>query len=168
MSNTTTTAALEHGQAAAGQSFDRTMTGLKDGVAQATAGLEQAQATMRTSVEKAIKTTEQMVSFSQGNIEALSRSGQIFATGMQDMTQLFAAAAKASMEDTMSTFKAMSSVKSIKEAMDLQSKLMRGILERTVSQSSHLTDSSIKLSEQALAPITARLSLAAETFSRIG
>ncbi|MEJ1979201.1 MAG: phasin family protein [Acetobacteraceae bacterium] len=48
-----------------------------------------------------------MVSFSQGNIEALSRSGQIFATGMQDMTQLFAAAAKASMEDTMSTFKAI-------------------------------------------------------------
>jgi len=168
MSNTTTTAALENGQAAASQTFDRTMSGLKDGVAQATAGLEQAQATMRTSMEKAMKTGEEMISFGQGNFEAVTRASQIFATGMQDLTQHYAATAKASMEEAMSSFKALSSAKSIKDAMEIQSQLMRGMFEKAVSQHSFLTDSSIKLSEQALAPITARVSLAAEKFSRIG
>jgi phasin family protein len=168
MSNTTTTAALENGQAAASQTFDRTMSGLKDGVAQATAGLEQAQATMRTTVEKAMKTGEELISFSQGNLEAVTRASQIFATGMQDLTQHYAATAKASLEEAMSSFKALSSAKSIKEAMEIQSLLMRGIFEKAVSQHSFLTDSSIKLSEQTLAPITARVTLATEKFSRIG
>jgi phasin family protein len=166
--NTAVTNTLEYGQAAASQTFERTLSSLKDGVAQATAGLEQAQATIRTNVEKTMKTTEEMISFGQGNFEAASRASQIFAAGLQDMTQHFAATAKSSMDETMSTFKAVSSAKSIKEALELQSKLMRSLLEKAVSQGSHLTDASMKLSEQTMAPINARLSLAAETFSRIG
>ena len=45
---------------------------------------------------------------------------------------------------------------------------MRNRLDKAVSQASQMTDSGLKLSEQAFAPITARLAVAAETFSRIG
>ncbi len=150
------------------ENFERTVSGLKDGVATATAGMEQAQATMRDGVQKAIKSAEDLVAFGQGNFEAVTKSSQILATGLQDMTQTFAAAARASMDETMSTFKAMSGVKSVKEAIDLQSKLVRSTIEKAVSQTSQLTDTSIKLSEQVLAPISARVTLAAEKFSRIG
>ena len=37
-----------------------------------------------------------------------------------------------------------------------------------MSQTGQLADSSMKLSEQAFAPLTARMSLAAEKFSRVG
>ncbi len=87
---------------------------------------------------------------------------------MQDLSQTFAAAARASLDETISTFKAMSGVKSVKEAMDLQAKLVRSAMEKAVAQTGQVTDSSMKLSEQALAPISARLSLAAEKFGRIG
>ena len=154
-------------QATAKDNIDRTMSGLKDGVASATAGLEQAQATMRDGMQKVMKTAEEMFAFSQGNVEAVTRSSQILASGMQDLSQSVAASARASVDDTMNTFKALAAVKSFKEAMDLQTGLFRGILERAVSQTSQMTDSTVKLSEQAMAPITARMSIAAEKFGRV-
>jgi phasin family protein len=114
-----------------------------------------------------MKTAEEMFSFSQGNIEAITRSSQIFATGMQDLGQTMAAAAKSSLDETMSTFKAMTAVKSFKEAIDLQSSLLRSTMERAVSHTGHLTDTTLKLSEQALAPISARVTLATQQFGRL-
>ncbi|WP_158746431.1 phasin family protein [Acidisphaera sp. L21] len=150
------------------ENIDRTVSGLKDGMAGATAGLEQAQATMRDGMQKAMKSAEEMFSFGQGNLEAVAKSSQILATGMQTMTQNFAAVAKASMDETMSMFKAMSGVKSIKDVMDLQTSLIRSTMEKAVSQTGQITDTSMKLSEQVFAPITARMTLAAEKFGRVG
>ncbi len=153
-------------QTVAHDNIERTVTGLKDGVSSATAGLEQAQAAMRTGLQKAMRTAEDLLSFSQGNVEAMTRSSQIIASGMQDISQSMAATARASLDETMSAVKALSTVKSIKDVMDLQTGLFRAALERAVSQTSQITDNSLKLSEQAFAPIGARLSLAAEKFSR--
>jgi phasin family protein len=163
MSNTMTSDA----QAVAHENIDRTMTGLKDGVSSAAPGIEQAQATMRTGMQKAMKSAEEMLSFSQGNFEAVTRSSQIIATGVQDMGQSIAATARASLDDTMGAVKALTAVKSIKDLMDLQTSLLRAVIERAVSQTSQLTDHSVKLSEQAFAPIGARLSLATEKFGRL-
>ena len=164
MSNTITSEV----QATAKDNIDRTMSGLKNGVASATAGMEQAQATMREGVQKAMKTAEDMFAFTQGNVEAVTRSSQILATAMQDMGQSVAATARASLEETMNTYKAMTAVKSVKEAMDLQAGLFRSMIERAVSQTSQMTDSSMKLSEQVMAPITARISIASEKFRHVG
>jgi phasin family protein len=163
----TTTDTLELGQAAATQNIAQTMSSLKDGVAQATASMEQAQSAMRQGVEKAIKSATDMFSFAQGNFEAFTKASQILTAGLQDMTQTIAASSKASVEDSMHTLKAMGAVKSIKEAMDLQSALLRSTMEKAVAQTSSMTDSSMKLSEQVLAPISARLSLATEKFGRV-
>ncbi len=163
MSNATD--ALQQGQDVANQTFDRTMSGLKDGIAQATTGFEQAQSSMHQGVDKAMKTAQDMMAFSQGNIEAMTRSSQILATGLQDMFQHAASSAKALLEDAVGTMKAMASVNSIREAIDLQSGLLRSATEKAVSQASQLTDASMKLSERTVAPITARLSLATEMFT---
>ena len=60
-----------------------------------------------------MKTPQDFVAFGQGNVEALVKSGQILATGMQDLTKHFAATAQASMEEAMSTFRALRSVKGL-------------------------------------------------------
>jgi phasin family protein len=154
-------------EAAVSQAIGATMSSLKDGVAQATASMEQAQTAMRQGVEKAIKSATDLFSFAQGNFEAFTKASQIFSAGLQDMTTSMAASSKASVDETMHTLKALSSVKSIKEAMDLQSALMRSTLEKAVAQTSKITEGSMKLSEQALAPINERLTLATEKFGRV-
>jgi phasin family protein len=66
----------------------------------------------------------------------------------------------------MSTWKALAGVKSLKEAIDLQSNLARASMESAVAHSGKFTDASLKLAEQTLAPITARVTLAVEKFGR--
>lgn len=146
--------------------FEQTVAGLKEGMSQATAGIEQTQAKLKEGMEKAMKTAEELVTFGQGNIEAITKSGQIWATGVQDLSKHLAATAQASLEETMSLFKSLGTVKSMKEAIDLQSSLARTALEKAMAESGKLTDASLKLTEQALAPITARVNLAVEKFGK--
>ena len=150
------------------ENIDRTVSGLKDGVHAATAGLQQAQTVLRDGMQKAIKTTEELVSFNQGNLEAAMRSSQILMGGMQDLTQSIAAAANASMEETVEAFKALNGVKSFKDLFELQANMMRSAMERSVGQTSQLTETSMKLAERALAPMSARLAAATDKFGRIG
>ncbi|MBE7158595.1 MAG: phasin family protein [Rhodospirillales bacterium] len=145
-----------------------TVETLKEGVAKATAGYETTQMKMKEGVEKATKTAEEFVAFSQGNMEALIKAGQIWATGMQDLSKHMVSAAQSSMEDSMSTFKALTTVRSLKDAMDLQTSFARSQLEKSVAESSKLTDASFKLTEQTLAPLTARVSVAVEKFAKAG
>jgi phasin family protein len=113
-----------------------------------------------------MKTAEELVAFSQGNVEAVVKSSQIWASGMQDLSKQFAASAQASLDETLSTFKALTSVRSLKDAVDLQAAFARATLEKTLAESGKLTDASFKLTEQALAPITARVTLAGEKFAK--
>jgi phasin family protein len=151
---------------AATKGIEATVSSLKDGMTKAAAGFTETQAKVKEGVEKAMKTAEELVSFSQGNLEAMLKSGQIWAAGMQDLSRQVAATAQASFEETMSTFKAMTSVKSLKDAMDLQAGLARATMEKTLAESGKLTDASFKLTEQAIAPITARVTLAVEKFAK--
>ena len=117
-------------------------------------------------MEKITATTEELVTFGQANVEALVKSSQIWAAGVQDLQKTFAATAQAQMDAAMSTLKALSGVKSVKEAFDLQSTLARSSVETVVAETGKLTDASMKLAEQAIAPITARVTVAMEKFAR--
>ena len=162
-----TVAAVNETAAAVGQEgFEQTVTGLKDGMAQAAAGFEKTQAKMKEGVEKAMKTAEEFVTFGQGNLEAFVKSGQIWAAGVQDLQKQMAATAQAHFEETVATFKALTSAKSLKDAFEMQANLARGAIEKTLAESGKLTDASMKLTEQALAPLTARVTAAVEKFGK--
>jgi phasin family protein len=151
---------------AADKGIEATVSSLHEGVARATAGFEATQTKMKEGVEKAMKTAEELVAFSQGNLEAMMKSSQIWATGVQDLSKHMAAAAKASMDESMAAFKALTGVKSLKDALELQSSFARSALEKSLAESGKLTDASFKLTEQALAPITARVTVAVEKFAK--
>ena len=143
-----------------------TASAFKNGASGAMAGFEKTQAEVKVNMGKAMKTAEEVMSFGQGNVEAVLKSGQIWAEGVQAFGKSFAATAQAQLDHTMNTWKALAGVKSLKEAIDLQSNLARGAVETAVTEASKLTDASMKLAEQALAPITARVTLAVEKFGR--
>jgi phasin family protein len=123
---------------------------------------------IKQGVSRAMKTAEQLAQFHQGNMEAIVKSSQIWATGLQDLSKHVASNAQATMEETISTFRAMTSVKSLKEAFELQSSFARASMEKAMSESSKLTETGLKLAEQAYAPITARVNAAVEVFTNRG
>ena len=146
-------------------SHEQTVEGIKQGAATAAAGFEQAQVQVKEGMARAMKTAEQMTAFSQGNLEAMMKSSQILATGFTELSKLMAASARASLDETMNTVRALATVKSVKEAVELQTSFARSSVEKAMSEGGKLTEQSLKLAEQAMAPISARVNVAVETFS---
>ena len=108
--------------------------------------------------------SEKFMSFGQQTVDAFVKSGQIWATGVQDIGKQMATSAQAQMDQAMGTMRQMATVKSIKEAIDLQTTLARTAMEHAVTEGGKLTDASMKLAEQAMLPITARLTASTEAF----
>jgi len=98
-----------------------------------------------------IKGTEDFVALGQANMEALVKSGQIWTAGVQELMKQFVETAKASFDESVATFTAISSAKSVTEAMDLQSKFATSVAGKALADSNKLVDASIKLTEQTLA-----------------
>lgn len=123
--------------------------------------------TVKQGMEKTMKTAEDFLAFGQSNMDAFVKSSQIWAAGVQDISKQVAASAQASFDETMAAFKAMSGVKNPKDAMDMQANLVRANMEKAVAETSKITDASMKLAEQAFAPITAQMTAAAEKFAKV-
>ena len=80
--------------------------------------------------------------------------------------KLMAASAQASLDEAMGTFRAIATARSVREAMDLQAALARSTLEQAMTQTGQVAESTLKLTEQVVAPIASRFTLAVETFGR--
>jgi hypothetical protein len=158
--------ALDQAKEASTKSFGQAVAAMKDGVSKATSTVEVSQLQFKEGITKTMKTAEEVVAFSQGNVEALIKSSQIWSTGLQDISKQMASSMQASYEEAVSAFKALTTVKSLKEAVDLQVGLTRSVIEKGVTESSKYTDASFKLAEQAIAPISGRITLAVEKFSK--
>jgi phasin family protein len=160
------TAAIENTADVSVKNFEKSMAAVREGMEKATKGLETSQAKLKEGVEKAVKKSEEMLAFSKGNMEAIVKATQIYATGFQDLSKHFAATSKASLEESVAFSKSLLGVKSVKEAVDLQTSFTKSSIEKAVAESNKLTDATVKLTEQAIAPITARISLAVESFGK--
>jgi len=113
-----------------------------------------------------IKNPEDFVALGHANMEAFVKSSQIWAAGVQELMMQFAAATKLSFDESASAFTAITSAKSVTEAFELQSKFAGSVTAKALTESTKLIDASIKLTEQTLAPITARVGGAVEIFGK--
>jgi hypothetical protein len=100
------------------------------------------------------------VGAANGNAEAMLSSAQIWISGCQEIGRAMVASAQARLERNMSAWKAIAGIKSVEEAMALQTQLTRTLVENVVAEAAKLADASLKLAEQTMVPITARVALA--------
>jgi hypothetical protein len=119
----------------------------------------------RTTAVNLSKSTEKMASFNQGNVEALIKSGQVWVAGCHAISKSVAATAQANLDKSMSTWTALVSVKSLREALDLRSSLAHASLEAAFAETGKFTDASLKLAGETMAPLTERLTVAVEKFT---
>jgi phasin family protein len=113
-----------------------------------------------------MNSTVDFATIGKENLEAFTASSKIWMAGVQDLTKQFAATAKTSLEESVATFKALSTVKSVQEAIELQTSYGKTAMAKALSESTKLTEASMKLTEEALAPITARFAVAVGAFSK--
>jgi phasin family protein len=122
--------------------------------------------TVKQGLNTLINRSQDFVAFGKANLDALAASGKIWTAGVQDLTKQFASTVNASYEESLATFKAFSAAKSVQEAIDLQSTLGQAAIVKAAAETKKLIDASIKLTEQALAPLTTRVTVAVEGFAK--
>jgi phasin family protein len=146
--------------------FKPTADVLSNGVSTVMASLEKTNVEAAASLRKSMKAAEDLVAFGQGNLAALTTSGQILAEGVQELGKTIAAQAQAEVEETVAVFKSFAGVTTVQGALELQTNYARAALARATAEATRLTEASRKLANDAMSPLTARATVAAETFSR--
>ena len=116
----------------------------------------------KAAYDKGTELTKDTVEFQKGNFEALVESGKILASGMQDMGRTYVEEAKTAAETVQADVKKMAAVKSPTELFQLQGEIMRRNFDAMVSTTSKNTEAMLKLANEAFAPVSNRMSLAAE------
>jgi hypothetical protein len=139
---------------------------VEDGAAQARVAMEKGMEQMTKQSEGFFKAAEEAAEFGRGNIEAMTKSAQLFAVGFQEMGKQVFAVSQALTDHALESAKALAAVKSLKEAADIQAAFAKASMERSMSEATKLGEASFRLAEQAAAPITARMTLAAEKFGK--
>lgn len=139
---------------------------MKAGTEAAQKGYAQAVQLTKEQVEKTseamFKGYDQMNTFGKENLEAVVASGSIVAKGVENLSKEVFALAQSSFENSMNVAKAFMGVKSLRQAVDLQSDLSRTQFDRLMADSAKLAELSMKVANEAFQPIQARFNVAFE------
>lgn len=139
---------------------------LNEGASQARATMNKTMAQTNQAAEGLFKVAGEAAEFGRGNVEAIAQATQTYMAGVQDLSRMTLAMVQGLTEQTMEGVRAMSGVKSLKDATDIQTNLARSAMERSVAEATKLQETALRVAEQSFAPLTARMSLAAEKLAR--
>jgi phasin family protein len=139
---------------------------VEDSAEKARVTMEKNMEQVTKSAEGFFKAAEEAAEFGRGNMEAMTKSAQLFAVGFQDIGKQVFAVTQALTDHALESAKALAAVKSLKEAADIQAAFAKASLERSMSEAAKLQEAAFRLTETASAPLTARMTLAAEKFGK--
>lgn len=121
---------------------------------------------LKGAVDKGTEMTAETVAFQKGNLEALVESGKVFASGLQNMGRDYVEDTRAAIETAQDDVRKMAAVKSPTELFQLQGEIARRNFDSAVATVSKNSEAFLKLANEAFAPMSSRMSLAAEKFSK--
>lgn len=124
------------------------------------------QSKAKAAYEKGTAYAGEMTDFAKGNVDAMVESGKVLSAGMQDMGKTYVDDAKSAYETISADMKEMAAIKSPTELFQLQGKIARRNFDSLVAFSSKSGDAMLKLYSDAFAPLSGRVSLAAEKLSK--
>lgn len=106
------------------------------------------------------------VEFSQGNVEAVMKSGEIFSKGVQDLNAMWMDTAKVALEEQAATAKSAMECRSLPDMVELQSDLAKVNYDKALEGGRKFSDASLKVLEEATEPLAERVSLAVEKYAK--
>lgn len=126
----------------------------------------EAQERMKAAYGKGTELTSEAVEFGKGNVEAFVESSRILVSGLQDLGRTYADEARSAAETMQDDLRKLTAAKSPTELLQLQGEIARRNFDAMVATASRSTEAMIKLANEAFAPVSNRMSLAADKVSR--
>lgn len=131
-----------------------------------TTAMSEIQTRAKAAYEKGTETAGEVTEFAKGNVEAVVESTKIFAAGVQDLGRTYVEEARTAYETMSADVKEMAAIKSPTELFQLQGKIVRRNLDAMIATSSKNTEALMKLANEAFAPLTGRVNVAAEKLTK--
>lgn len=110
----------------------------------------------------AFKAYEELSQFQKDNYAAYVTASAILAKGAEDVGKAWFAFTQDSLENVAQTAKALLGAKTLREAVDLQNEWAKSNLDKLVTEGSRLSELTVKVTNEALAPLNARVNVAVE------
>lgn len=110
------------------------------------------------------KALEDIAKFSKENLDAVVSASTVYAKGFETVGKAFYALSQETVEASAAVAKALLGVKTLKEAVDLQTDFAKTTFDKFVAEGTKLSEISIKVANEALEPINARVNVAVEKF----
>jgi phasin family protein len=120
----------------------------------------------KTAFAKTSELTADAGEFTKANVEAVVESGKIFFAGAQELLKDNVETGKTVIETVTADAKKVAAIKSPTELMQLQGEIARRNFDALVSFGSKRTEAWVKLTNEAFAPISNRVSVAVEKVSK--
>jgi phasin family protein len=116
--------------------------------------------------ESQFKAADEVAAFGKSNLDAFIQAGSIFFHGFEELTRSFVGMTQAQVETGMSAAKAMIGAKTLTEFTDLQNSFSKTAFDSVVSEATHISEMAIKITNEAIEPISARVTATMEHMSK--
>jgi phasin family protein len=116
--------------------------------------------------QAATKNVDELVAFAKGNVDAVFASAAIFAQGTEQLTRAWFALQHGAAEQAAEATRSLFAAKTLRQVVDLQSTYTKTAFDGFVAESSKLSELGLKVTNDAVAPIAARVNVAVETLSK--
>lgn len=132
---------------------------------------EQVVETTKAQVEKAneavAKGYDEFAALQKEGMDALIEAGTIWAQGVEQFGKAYLALAQEAAEAGSDAAKALFSVKSLKEAVDLQGEIARKNFDKSLNESVKLSELSVKVANETFMPIQKQFTAAVAKAGKI-
>ncbi len=144
------------------QAADAIKAGTQAAYTNGKATLEQMTAKSKETIEHGMKSLDDMQSMAKGNVEALLASAKAATTGLETIAHQVAEFSRKSFEDTTAAARAMTTVKTPNELMQLQSDFAKAQFDAAVAEMSKLSETMVKLAGEVFEPMQNRIAVATD------
>lgn len=118
--------------------------------------VEQVATRTREAMEQGLKSMDELSALAKGNVEAMLASSKVATAGLEAIAQQVADFSRKSFEDTTAAARAMTTVKSPNELMQLQNDFAKTQFDRAVAEMSKLSETMVKLMGDVFEPVSNR------------
>jgi len=148
---------------AVGQPMEKMMTFTKEQM-EKTAAAAKDQFEKVTTVAR--KNYDEMAVFGKANVDAVVKAGAIYAKGVEEFSRAMMGLSQIHYETTMTTAKAVMGATSLRQVIDLQSEFAKTAVDKTLAETTKLSELARKVATETMEPIQARVTVAVEKMGK--
>ncbi len=111
-------------------------------------------------VDASVKQADETVSIAKDNIDAMVQANSALVKNVEGLTKSLVTFQKQALDAALENFKALSGIKDVTEAVEIQSKFARERFDASVEEANKISEMTTKAADEAAKPIKARVEVA--------